>query len=156
MSEVSIVEVATQTVLGIRRRGKYREISDMIPRIFHVAQEKGAKIAGRPVFVCHEQSAEEAARADEHGTADVEVAVPVSGAVEGTDDVRLYELPGGKMAKIVHRGPYGAVGPAYNTLFAWLEQNGKEVTGPTREVYVSDPRETRPEELITEIYAPVG
>ena len=156
MSDVSLVDVATQTVLGMRKRGKYREISDMIPRIFQVAQEKGADIVGRPTFICHEQGAEEAARADKEGNADVEVVVAVRGTVEGTEDVMFYELSGGQMAKIVHKGPYDAVGPAYETLYRWLGQQGKRVTGPTREVYVSDPRNTAPEELITEIYAPVG
>ncbi|WP_305791978.1 GyrI-like domain-containing protein [Methanococcoides sp. AM1] len=29
------------------------------------------------------------------------------------------------------------------------------ITGPTREVYLNDPAEVSPEEILTEIYAPV-
>jgi effector-binding domain-containing protein len=156
MDDVSVVNVQTQMVLGMRRRGRYGEISEMIPKIFQVAQEKGIEIVGRPVFVCHEQSAEESMKADREGNADVEVAVPVAGEAEGTDEVKFYELPGGQMAKIVHKGPYDALGPTYEKLYKWLSEQGKGVTGPTREIYVSDPRSTPPEELITEIYAPIA
>jgi len=155
MADVTVVDVRAQKVLGMCRRGRYRQMSDMIPTIFQFAQEKGAKIVGRPIFVCHEQNAEEAVKADKEGNADVEVAVPVSGEVQGTDDVMAYELPGGRMARIVHQGPYEAAGPSYEKLFAWLKENGREITGPTREVYVSDPRTTPPDQLITEIYAPL-
>lgn len=67
----------------------------------------------------------------------------------------FYELPGGEMAKVVHQGPYDAADPAYHRLFAWLAENARQIAGPTREVYVSDPRSTPPEELITEIYVPI-
>jgi len=102
MADVTVVDVRAQKVLGMCRRGRYRQMSDMIPTIFQFAQEKGAKIVGRPIFVCHE-----------------------------------------------------AAGPSYEKLFAWLKENGREITGPTREVYVSDPRTTPPDQLITEIYAPL-
>jgi effector-binding domain-containing protein len=156
VSDVSVVEVTPQMVLGMRKRGKYREISEMIPRIFQVAQEKNAEITGRPMFVCHERGAEEATRADAEGNADVEVVIPVRGEVEGTEEVKSYELPGGQMAKIIHKGPYDAVGPTYEALFKWLEENSKKIMGPFREVYVSDPRNTPPEQLVTVIYVPIA
>ena len=96
---------------------------------------------------------EESKKADEEGNADVTVAVPVSGKVEGTDEIKCYELPGGKMAKIVHKGPYQECESTYEKLFAWLGQSGKRIVGPTGEVYLNDPREVPPEEFLTEIYA---
>ena len=59
------------------------------------------------------------------------------------------------MARIVHKGPYEGCEAAYETLFAWLEENGKEVVGPIREVYLNDPNEVPPAEILTEIYAPI-
>jgi len=155
MSEVGIVDVSSQTVMGMRKTGKYEEIAAMFGRLFPFLVESGIRIAGPPVFVCHEMSAEEAMRADKEGNADIEVAVPVAGEVAGTDEIKRYELPGGKMAKTVHRGPYQDCGPTYESLFKWLEENGKQLTGPIREVYLNDPQEVPPAELLTEIYAPV-
>jgi effector-binding domain-containing protein len=39
---------------------------------------------------------------------------------------------------------------------AWIEENGKKLSGPIREAYMNDPREGGPEEILTVIYAPVS
>ena len=155
MEEVTIVEVKPQLVLGMRRRGKYEEIGVMLPQIVQHIIEKGVQIAGPPVFVCHETSAEEVKKADSEGNADVEVAWPIAVEMEGTGEMTCYELSGGKMARIVHKGPYQACESTYEKLFAWIAQNGKIIAGPLREVYLNDPREVPEEEILTEIYAPI-
>lgn len=156
MEEVEVVTVPETAVIGIRKRGHYRMIPELIMKTCIHAMEKGIMITGPPIFVMHEQSREEAMAADQEGTADVEIAVPVAGKAEGEGEVRSYTLPGGKMAKIVHRGPYEACEPTYNRLFAWIADQGKTITGPMREVYLNDPREVGQEEILTEIYAPIS
>ena len=155
MNEIKIVDVGTQLVLGIRKRGRYGDMAVMIPKVFEFAAAQNIRIVGPPVSICHEMSAEEAVKANEEGNADVDIAVPVSGKITGTDDIKCYELAGGKMAKIIHKGPYQDCAATYGKLFAWLQENGKKMNGPTREVYLNDPREVPPEEILTEIYAPV-
>jgi AraC family transcriptional regulator len=153
--EITIAEVEPHLVLVIRKRGRYEEIATMIPKVCQFADEKGIQILGPPIFVCHEMTHEEAMKANEEGNADVEIAVPVSEKIEGTDEIKCYELSGGKMAKIIHKGPYEDCGPTYDRLFAWLEENGKKIVAPIREVYLNDPREVPPEEILTEIHAPI-
>ena len=155
MSEITIVDVEPQTVLGVRKRGGYEEIAMMIVGLFLYAMGRGIQIDGRPIFVCHEMTLEEVMKAYEGGNADIEVALPVSGDVEGGDGVECYQLPGGKMAKIVHKGPYQDCGATYEKLFAWLGEQGKKLAGPTRGVFMNDPREVPPEEILTEVYAPI-
>jgi effector-binding domain-containing protein len=154
--EVEVVDVPDQLVLGTRQTGKYEIIAQLIPKVFEHAVAKGAQIVGPPTFVCHEMSADDAKRADEEGNADVEIVVPIASEIEGTDDIKCYTLPGGKMAKIVYKGPFDQISPTYEKLFAWIGENGKIIVGPTREVYLNDPREVPPEELMTEIYAPIN
>jgi len=155
MEEITVVDIPEQKVLGIRKRGKYQMIAELLPQLFQYAVSKGAQFMGPPMFVCHEKGVEEVKKADEEGNADVEVAVPVGGEIEGTDEIKYYSLPGGKMARIIHKGPYEACEPTYNKLFTWIEENGKKIVGPTREVYLNDPREVTQEEILTEIYAPI-
>lgn len=38
-------------------------------------------------------------------------------------------------------------------MFSWIAENGKIISGPVREVYLNDPREVNPDEILTEIYA---
>jgi effector-binding domain-containing protein len=108
------------------------------------------------MFICHEKTADEAEEANENNCADVEVVLPVSGAARGVRGIKAYELAGGSMAKVVHKGPYESCGPAYKKLFGWVSSNGKIVSGPVRELYANDPSQVKPEDIITEIYAPIG
>lgn len=153
--EVQIVDVKPQTVLGIRKRGKYDMIPQMLGEIVQFAMARGVPLSGMPTFVCHENGPEEVERANAAGNADVEVAFPVAHRVEGSGDIKCYTLPGGKMARIVHKGAYKDCGPTYERLFAWMVQNGKMMNGPVRELYLNDPRVVPESELLTEIYAPI-
>ncbi len=154
MSEVSIVEVKPQKVVGMRKRGTYAEIGPMIVKVFQYATARQAAILGRPTFVCHE-TPRQAMKANEESNADVEVAIPVAQPVEGNDEIACYDLPGGQMARIVHKGPYEQCATTYKQLFAWIAQQHKKIVGPTREVYLNDPRKVPADEILTEIYAPI-
>ena len=154
MSEVSITEIPSQLVVGTRKHGTYAEIGEMVATVWRFAAGSGAQIQGRPTFICHE-TPKEAKKANEQANADVEVVIPVAKKVPGTDRVRCYDLQGGQMAWICHKGPYDRSAPAYKQLFAWIAENHKRVVGPIREGYVNDPRKVPSEEILTEIYAPV-
>jgi AraC family transcriptional regulator len=155
MGEVTVVEVKPQLVVGIRKRGHYREIAELLPRLYQYAAEKGAKFTEAPIFVCHE-TPEEAVEADKAGTAYIEVAALIAEKIGETEEIKCYTLPGGKMAKIVHKGPYDKCEPTYNKIFAWIEKNGKKIVGPTREAYLNEPNEVGLEEALTEIYIPLN
>ena len=79
MKEVTVVDLPPQTVIGMRKRGSYEVIPTMLMTTIQFAMEKGITIAGPPIFVMHECSAEEAIKADQEGTADIEIAWPVAG-----------------------------------------------------------------------------
>lgn len=153
--EISVVNVKPQLVLGMRKRGPYPNIAIMIPQICQFAAQNGIQLIGPPMFICHEKSAEEAMKADKEGNADIEVAVPVGQRGKESEEITCYELPAAKMAKIIHKGPYQEEPATYQKLFDWLEENKKAIVGPFREVYLNDPHEVPPEELLIEIYAPI-
>jgi len=155
MGEVTVAEVETQIVVGLWRRGTYAEIAPMIAKVCQYAEESGAGIIGRPTFICHE-TPKEAMKAHEDASADVEVVVAVSKPVKGKDDMTCYELLGGRMAKIVHKGPYEKSADSYKKLFKWIAENHKKIVGSTREVYLNDPKQVPPAEILTEIYAPIA
>ncbi|MBT8508725.1 hypothetical protein AZH53_09940 [Methanomicrobiaceae archaeon CYW5] len=185
MTDITIKDILPQTVLGLRRRGRYQElIPQMIMEIYVYVEAHGIEGAGMPTFLCHETSPEEVMQAMEAGTADVEVVVPIGVpepgpaapasapvpvpaptpappagvpvSTEGGETIACYELPGGPMATAVHKGPYETSESTYNELFAWIEAHGRIITGPIREVYLNDPSEVGEEEILTEIYVPVG
>jgi len=154
MSEVSVGNVEPQLVLGMRKRGTYAEIRPMLTKLRQYLKSHGARSAGPPMFICHE-TPKEVVKVNLQHNADVEVVIPVSARVEGNAQIACYELPGGPMARITHRGPYEKSATAYRQLFAWIAENHKKVAGPTREVYLNDPHKVPSAELLIEIYAPV-
>jgi AraC family transcriptional regulator len=154
MSEVTISNVAPQLVVGMRKRGTYAQIRPMTLSLREYASAAGADVVGPPAFICHE-TPKEVVKANLQRNADVEVVLPISIRVEDVEEITCYELPGGPMAKIVHKGPYERSADAYRKLFAWLAENHRKISGPTREVYLNDPKKVSPEELLIEIYAPV-
>lgn len=159
MSDVSIIDIEPQKVIGVRQKGAYGKIAELIPMLFtFIMSIVGVKMKGSPTFLCHEKTIEEVEEAEKNQSADLEVCVPIEGEVdtESTKDYDSYELPGGKFATITHQGPYKETTKAYEKLFAWIKENGHQVKGPTREVYLNDPREVSEDELLTEIQAPIG
>lgn len=153
--DITEVELPAQKVIGIQRTGRYSEIVKLISAVYGYVMQKGVQPTGPPIYLCHETSTEEAKKVAAEGNATLEVALPVSNDIEGSDEFRLYEIPGGRMAKIIHKGPYNEIGPTYEKLFAWVHQNQKKIVGPLREIYISDPTTTPPEDILTEIYAPI-
>jgi effector-binding domain-containing protein len=155
MEDIAIVEVAAQQVVGIRKTGTCKLIPELLMKVYEYTVKKKMVIAGPPLFLCHEISPGAVMEANEKGTATVEVAWPVSGTVKGSREIKVYEIPGGKMVHTVHRGPYESCEPTYLKLFAWIETQGLHISGPIREVYPNDPRVVKPEEIITGIFVPV-
>jgi AraC family transcriptional regulator len=72
----------------------------------------------------------------------------------GLDEVRLAAGP----AAVLHfRGPYSGLQSAYDYLYGvWLPKSGREAAdAPPFEVYLNDPSEVPPEDLLTDIVVPL-
>lgn len=156
MADVSVVEVPAQTVLGVKRIGHYSDIPTALGDLVGYAVSKDAALVGAPIALMYETGKEAVEKADAEGTAVVDVAFPIAEPVEVSGEFKVYELPGGTMARIVHKGPYEECEEAYNAVFAWISGNGKRIVGPIREVYPNDPRAVAPEDILMEIYVPIA
>lgn len=89
---------------------------------------------------------------------DIEVCEPVAVDVSGSARVKVRELPAEEtMAYVIHHGPFTSIGEAYDAVMKWIAENGYQITGPAREVYVRAARngsQTDPD-TVTEIQYPV-
>lgn len=74
---------------------------------------------------------------------------------EGAVDIR--EIAGRDYAVTVHRGPYEELYQVYTDLYGeWIPTNGYTyLEEPAVEIYRNTPETTPPEDLITEVCAPV-
>ncbi len=85
---------------------------------------------------------------------DMEVCLPVEPAVAAAHGGR--ELPGGLCVRALYRGPWDDIWQAYAAMLAVITRRGYVVTGPARESYLVDERDTDdPERYLTDITWPV-
>jgi len=69
--------------------------------------------------------------------------------------VRLERLEEGPSAQILHVGPYAEEAPTIDLMHAFIHEKGYELAGKHHEIYMSDPRRTKPERLKTILRQPV-
>jgi hypothetical protein len=70
-------------------------------------------------------------------------------------EIKLEVFDEGLSAQILHIGPYSEELPTINTLHKWVEKKEYCLRGDHHEIYMSDPRRTKPENLKTIIRHPV-
>jgi len=88
---------------------------------------------------------------------EVEAAFPIFKAVPSAEHARVYTLPGhDTMATIVHRGSFDTLMTTYDTIFQWINTNGYNIVGPSREINVKYDATGDPKEWVTEIQFPVA
>ena len=70
-------------------------------------------------------------------------------------EVSLWNFHEGISAHIMHIGPYSEEAPIINVLHQWVEEKGYRLRGHHHEIYLSDPRRSKPENLKTIIRHPL-
>ena len=71
--------------------------------------------------------------------------------------VRFEEYDEGRAAQVLYQGAYSDEGPTIQKLHTFIEENGGALTKSTKhhhEIYLGDPRRTKPEKLKTIIRQP--
>ena len=76
--------------------------------------------------------------------------------IELVGEVRLERIEEGLCVQILHVGPYSEVDRSMERLREFMEREGLKPRGPLHEIYLSDPRRTRPSRLRTILRRPVA
>ena len=67
---------------------------------------------------------------------------PVDAEITESDRVKQSELPGGKAAVTLHKGPHAEMPAAHRAVHGWMNEHNVESTGgPTVEIFLTDLRE---------------
>ena len=89
---------------------------------------------------------------------DIEVCEPITEEVPSSKRIEVQVLPSVKaMACTVHEGPFVSIGEAYDAILRWVDENGYQVIGPMREVYLKEAKQGSQTDpgTVTEIQVPV-
>lgn len=140
---------AAQPALSVRTHVAVQDLPDLVGRVYggimQYLSELGEQPAGMPFAAYYSLDVK---------NLDVELGFPVTHKLDGKGEIQASEFPGGKMASVVHWGPYDQLGSAYDALTQWVKDHGLETTGVSYELYYSGP-ETPPQETKTEILFPL-
>ena len=71
------------------------------------------------------------------------------------DEVVLETFHEGVCAQVLHVGPYSEEGPTIQLLHDYIQEQGYRMRGDHHEIYMSDPRRSKPENLKTILRHPI-
>jgi len=153
LSEPVIKDVPALRVVSKRDKGSYGEtigrlIGELCEMLFRPVNQKNlVKVSGPCMAIYHDQEYKE-------NDADIEVAIPITGRIEVDEGMEVKNLPPARVLAVVHKGSYDTLILTYKDIYEYMIKNGMEFNGPGRELYLSDPCKTAPEELLTEMQLP--
>jgi effector-binding domain-containing protein len=155
MSEPSIKELPQIRVISKRDKGIIGEtigrlIGDLMD-VIHMPENQSnfVRIVGPFMTIYHDHEYKEQ-------DADIEVAIPITGKVTLTDpSFQVKNFQKKKVASLIHKGSYETIGMAYAKLHNYILENELDLSGPMMDVYLNDPNTVEPDEILTEIQAPV-
>ncbi len=153
MFEVTIREEPALRLAALAHRGPYAAIGTVYDRLMAWAAPRGlitpearfiALYLNDPVTVPEKDLLSEAG-------------MTVPPGVEGSEGVRILDLPATRVSTLVFKGPYAELEGAYTWLYReWLPASGEEPGDqPPREEYLNDPRGLPPSEWLTAVMIPL-
>ncbi len=126
-----------------------REVGRAFSALRRALEERQAETTGPPMLISHDVI-------DDESDGDLEVAAPVAAPFDATGEVVGRSLESCTVASVEHQGPFAEVAPAYQRLAEWVSEHDLDITGPTREVYLTDPQQVAPEQLRSRVEFPVA
>jgi AraC family transcriptional regulator len=155
MIDVWIDSLPIRRLLAVEHRGDYMGVGAAFEKVFTTAAMRGLL---RPDTVSlgifyNDPSTTPVDQLRSHACVTVPETLTVA-----PDGCELLTLDGGEFAIGIHRGPYQRLHESYSWLFGqWLPSSGREPADrPCHEIYVNNPRETPPEQLVTHICLPLA
>jgi len=83
--------------------------------------------------------------------------VTVDEQFRASGEIGVQVIPGGDYAVLTHLGPYDNLSESYAKLLGqWLPRSGRRLRAtPCLEIYFNSPENTEPQDLVTDIHAPL-
>ena len=75
-------------------------------------------------------------------------------SVPEANRIAIVDMPGTKVAAVIHRGTMENIEPVYEALVRWVEDSGYQLAGKSRELY-HEWNEDEPERSVTELQMPL-
>jgi len=151
--KVEIKQLQPMRVAFMRDVGPYDEVGKTWDQFLTVMGKDGY-LAGNPMMlgICHDDP-----EVTPPAKIRYDACLTVGEEFQPSGEIGVQTVAGGAYAVTTHTGPYNEVGRTYTEFLGqWMPRSGYELgNAPCFEVYVNHPESTAPEELLTDIYAPL-
>jgi AraC family transcriptional regulator len=152
--QVTIKDTEPMTVAFLSKKGPYTQISAAFGQLYEWIGQNGYTPSGPPIGVYFNAPAQVP-----EDQLLWELRSPIAGKVAPSgpdkDGLGVKQVATIKVAATTHKGSFDTVAMTYEALVGWVMQNGYDIAGPCEEVYLKDPSQTPPDELLTEVRFPV-
>ena len=150
---VKIQQLKPMRVAFLRHVGSYGEVGATWDRLLTIMGKDGY-LGGDTMLlgICHDDP-----EVTPPSKVRYDACVTVDEDFLPSGDIQIKMVEGGEYAMTTHIGSYDTLGRTYAELLGqWMPRSGRELRDvPCFEVYLNDPNSTAPEELLTDIYAPL-
>ena len=151
--KVEIKEMKPMRVAFMRHVGPYDEVGKTWDAFLTVMGKDGYLGGNSMMFgICHDDP-----EVTPPAKIRYDACLTVDASFQPSGEIGVQTVAGGRYAMTTHTGPYQQLGQTYaEFLGQWMPRSGHELRhAPCFEVYLNDPQTTPPEELLTDIYAPL-
>ncbi|MGH7650707.1 MAG: AraC family transcriptional regulator [Gemmatimonadaceae bacterium] len=148
--DIEVVERPKLHLASVRHVGSYMRVTEAFRRLDDLVTRAG--LGNRDSMLVGIYYDDPSTTAEDKLRADA--AITVAPNTKLPPGLNPLEVPSGRYAHAVHRGPYTGLGQVWNHLRNdWLPRSGEHLgNGMSYEVYRNTPMNARPEELVTDIY----
>lgn len=146
-----ITEPAARPALAIRTRTPVANIAQVMGQLFGQVYQYMMEIGAKPgdcAFSAYYNM--------DMNDLDVDIGFVLAEPAPGRGEVHALEIPAGKQASCMYKGPYNQMEPVYAAMNEWMIANNHIPTGVAYEFYYNDPGQVPESELLTKIMFPVN
>jgi effector-binding domain-containing protein len=149
---IDLKDVPALTMASVESKGSFERLTQVFMDLFRWVLVNGGKVTSYPMALFPAPPGEIPAEGVRF-----EACIPIDpeSNIKPGEGVSIRQLPASTVAFTRHQGGFGDVGKTYDRLLEWVGDNGYEVAGPSRELYLTNPLQTEEGELVTEIQIPV-
>ncbi|GAB5488917.1 MAG: AraC family transcriptional regulator [Parasphingorhabdus sp.] len=154
MFEVEIKRTPARHIAALLHKGSYTEVGPCFDKLANIA----TKTKLWPNVECMVGIHYDDPNVIDEANLRCHAGLSVPGNVPVPNELELVQLQGGDYAILHYKGPYEGVKIAYDFLFGkWLaETDCIPLDAPCYELYLNNPEDTPPEQLLTDIYLPMA
>lgn len=148
--QFKIEEAIAWPTLAVRTRTSVSQLPQALGQTYELIYQYMQEIGEKPI-----EAAYAAYYNMDMNDLDVEIGFVAAKPLPGRGEIIRSEIPGGKRASVMYKGPYSQMEPVYQAFNEWMTANSHVPVGIVYELYYNDLSQVPENELLTKIVFPL-